>query len=75
MLLFSKIDVTALHRRFEKKNHVIKEHAAYYLSDDTIIAVDGLLNNFGSLLALVGKSTVDPLEQMAAPQSTDNRAF
>jgi hypothetical protein len=46
-----------------------------YLSADTIITVDGLANNFGSLLDLVGKSTVDPLEEIAAPQSIDKRAF
>ena len=52
-----------------------KPMALHYLSDDTIITVDGFASNFGSLLALVGKSTVDPLEEMTAPQSIDNRAF
>ena len=76
MLLFSKRSVTALHRWFvlNKRNHVIKEQALHYLSDDTIITVVGLVNNFGSLFALVGKSIVDPLEEMTAPQSIDNRA-
>uniref|UniRef100_A0A0A9DDF4 Uncharacterized protein n=1 Tax=Arundo donax TaxID=35708 RepID=A0A0A9DDF4_ARUDO len=48
---------------------------ASVLSDDTTITAVGLVNNSGSLLAFVGKSTVDALEEMTTPRSMENRAF
>jgi len=77
MFLFSKRTVVTLHilHVLDKTNHVTKAWTLHYLSDDTIITAVGLANNFGSLLAFVGKSTVDPLEEMTAPQSVDNRAL
>ena len=77
MFLFSKRTVVTLHilHVLDKTNHVTKAWTLHYLSDDTIITAVGLANNFGSLLAFVGKSTVEPLEEMTAPQSVDNRAL
>jgi len=76
MFLFSKRTFVTLHElHVLDKTNVIKAWTVHYLSDDTIITAVGLVNNFGSLLAFVGKSTVDPLEEMTTPQSMDNRAL
>jgi hypothetical protein len=77
IFLFSKRTTVALHKLhvLDKTNNVIKAWSLHYLSDDTIITPVGSVSSFCSLLAFVGKSTVDPLEEMTAPQSMDNRAL
>jgi hypothetical protein len=77
IFLFSKRTTITLHKLhvLDKTNSVIKAWNLHYLSDDIIITADGLVRSFGSLLAFVAKRTVDPLEEMTAPQSMDSRAM
>jgi hypothetical protein len=58
-----------------RQNNFIKACVLHYLSDDTIITLVALLDNFSSRLSFIGKSTVDSLEEMTTPQSRDSRAF
>jgi hypothetical protein len=77
IFLISKRTAVALHKLhvLDKTKYVIKAWTLHYLSDDTIITAVGLVSSFCSLLDFVGKSTVDPSEEMTAPQSMDNRAL